>query len=326
MHILVIGGSSFLGRHLVRSALDRGHEITLFNRGLTNPDSFPEAEKIRGDRDGDLTGIRGRSWDATLDVCGYVPRQVSTLLETLGLGAGHYTFISTVSVYRETAPVGYSEDAELLEPSYDDVLTMAKYGPLKVGCELTARELAGDRLLIVRPGFIVGPFDPTHRFTYWVERCAAGGPILGPSADQPIQAIDGRDLAGFVIGLVESKVVDVFHATAPDPALVFSDFLTQIAEGVGQPPPDVYWSEASELLPLSAGEEDWTLMTAGLARARAAGLSWRPLGETARDTLTWVSDARSGGAYHQPDGVGMTPESERAFLAGRADPGAQPPQ
>jgi len=320
MHLLVIGGSSFLGRHLVRSALDRGHEVTLFNRGQTNPGLFPEAEEIRGDRDGDLAGLRDRGWDATVDVCGYVPRQVAALLDALGDLAGHYTFISTVSVYRESAPVRFGEDAELVAPSYDDTVTMANYGALKVACELAARERAGDRLLIVRPGYIVGPYDPTHRFTYWVERCAAGGPILGPSARQPIQVIDGRDLAEFVVGLVERKVVDVFHATAPDPALAFSEFLDQIARGVGRQAPDVRWSEANDLLPLSATEDEWSLMTADLERAREAGLSWRPLGMTAVDTLTWVSEARERGIYAGRAGVGMTPDQERDVLAG------QPPQ
>jgi 2'-hydroxyisoflavone reductase len=320
MRILVIGGSAFLGRHLVRAALDRGHEVTLFNRGQTNADLFPEAEKIRGDRDGDLAGLRDRGWDATLDVCGYVPRQVAALLDALGDNAGHYTFISTVSVYRESAPVHFGEDAELVAPSHDDTVTMANYGALKVGCELAARDRVGDRLLIVRPGYIVGPHDPTHRFTYWVERCAAGGAILGPSADQPIQVIDARDVADFVVGLVEREVVDVFHAAAPDPATVFSDFLHQIAQGIGRPPPDVRWSEANDLLPLSAAEEEWSLMTADLSRARAAGLSWRPLGVTALDTLTWVSDARERGIYAERAGVGMSPDQERDVLA------RQPPQ
>ena len=319
MRILVIGGAVFVGHHLVQSALDRGHEVTVFNRGQTDPDAFPAVEKIRGDRNGDLSGLKGRGWDATLDVCGYVPGQVSSLLNTLGQGAGHYTFISTVSVYRAGAPSGYGEDALLVAPSYDDVLTMEQYGSLKVGCELTARELIGDRLLIVRPGYVVGPRDPTHRFTYWVERCAAGGPMIGPSAEQPIQAIDGRDLAGFVIGLVEREVVGVFHATAPDPALAFTEFLGQIAEGTGTELPEVNWTEANDLLPLAEAADDWSLMTAGLGRARAAGLSWRPLCDTARDTLAWVSDARARGTYQQRAGVGMTPDQEREALARHVD-------
>ena len=319
MRILVIGGSVFLGRHFVQSALDRGHEVTLFNRGQSDPEAFPQADKIRGDRDGDLSGLLGRDWDATVDVCGYVPRQVSTLLKALGPRAGHYGFISTTSVYQAGAPTGFGEDAPLVEPSYDDVLTMEQYGALKVGCELAARELAGNRLLIVRPTYVIGPHDPTHRFTYWVERCAAGGAIVGPSAEQPIQAIDGRDLAQFLIGLVEREVVDVFHAAAPDPALSFAEFLGRVAAGTGGRAPEVHWTEANDLLPFAAAEEDWSLMTAGLGRARAAGLSWRPLEETARDTLAWVSEARERGTYRQRAGVGMTTDQERDALARHAE-------
>jgi 2'-hydroxyisoflavone reductase len=319
MRILVIGGSVFLGRHIVRSALEAGHEVTLFNRGQTDPDAFAEAEKIRGDRNGDLSGLEGREWDATIDVCAFVPRQVSALLRALGGGAGHYTFISTVSVYAETAPAGFVEEAELVAPSYEDTLTMESYGALKVGCELTAREAVGDRLLIVRPGYIVGPNDLTHRFTYWVERCAAGGLMLGPSAGQPLQVIDVRDLADFVVACAEHQVVGTYHTTAPYPAFSFATFLEQIAEGICAPAPEVRWHEANDLLPLSAAPDEWPLMTADPAKARAAGLSWRPLGETARDTLAWVSEARNRGTYQQSPDVGMTPDHESALLESLAD-------
>src|SRR3954447_9098700 len=145
MRILVIGGSSFVGRHIVQNALDRGHHVTLFNRGKTDPGAFPTAEHLTGDRNSDLSALDDRSWDATVDVCAYVPRQVRTLLEALGSRAGHYTFISTISVYGEVdVESGFDEAAPLLEASYDDELTMEKYGELKVGCEEVARELAGD--------------------------------------------------------------------------------------------------------------------------------------------------------------------------------------
>src|SRR3954451_5880078 len=159
MRILVIGGSSFVGRHIVQNALDRGHEVTLFNRGKTDPDAFPTAEHVTGDRNGDLSELAGRSWDATVDVCAYVPKQVRRLLESLGDRAGHFTFVSTISVYGEVdQESGFDESAPLLEPSYDDELTMELYGELKVGCENVAQELAGDRLLIIRPGYVIGPY------------------------------------------------------------------------------------------------------------------------------------------------------------------------
>jgi 2'-hydroxyisoflavone reductase len=314
MRILVIGGSSFLGRHIVQTALQREHDVTLFNRGQTNPGLFPETEHIEGDRNADLSGLSDRQWDATVDVCGYVPRQVETLLGELGARSGLYAFISTVSVYAPTAQPGFTEDADLLPASYADTLSMDLYGELKVGCELTARRLAGDRLLIVRPGYIVGPHDPSHRFTYWVERCAAGGPMLGPAAEQPIQVIDARDLSAFVVGAVERLLVGVFHTVAPYPALSFAEMLTEVAAGVGAAPPDVRWSENHDLLPLTDARDGWPLMEADPGRAVAEGMTWRPLADTARDTFAWVSDARREGTYKQREGVAMSPEEEQKIL------------
>src|SRR3954452_24269882 len=209
MRILVIGGSSFVGRGIVQAALDDGHDVTLFNRGKTDPGAFPNAEHLTGDRDSDLSALDGRSWDATVDVCAYVPRQVRTLLDALGAGAGHFTFISTISVYGDVGvDSGFGEDAPLLEPSFDDELTMEKYGELKAGCEQVAHELAGDRLLVVRPGYVIGPHDPTHRFTYWVERVAeARWPMAGPNAAQPLQGVDGRDLGAFTVSQIEKGAV-----------------------------------------------------------------------------------------------------------------------
>ncbi|MGO8874772.1 MAG: NAD-dependent epimerase/dehydratase family protein [Acidimicrobiales bacterium] len=316
MRILVIGGSSFVGRHITERALNEGHTVTLFNRGETNPGAFPGVEQILGDRNVDLSRLTGREWDATIDVCAYVPRQVRTVLAALGSGAGLYTFISTISVYPEDVPARFAETAAVVEPSYETEVSMELYGALKVGCELTAQQLVGDeRLCVVRPGYVVGPYDPTHRFTYWIERVAAGGRILGPSADQPLQVIDGRDLAAFVVGLVENDTADVFHATAPDPAIPFASVLDEIAGGLGLPAPEVQWGEASDLLPLSDPGESWGMLSADVAKGVSHGLAWRPLAETARDTLAWVRDARAAGTYRERPGV-LTPEQERQILAG----------
>ncbi len=315
MRILVIGGSSFVGRHFVQSALDRGHDVTLFNRGQTDPGAFPAAEHLVGDRNSDLSALDGRSWDATVDVCAYVPKQVRLLLESLGDRAGHYTFISTISVYGQVdVDSGFDETAPLLEPAWDDELTMEKYGELKVGCELTARELAGDRLLVVRPGFVIGPHDPTHRFTYWVERVARGGPIAGPDADQPLQAVDGRDLGAFVAAQVEQGTVDDFHVTAPEPAPTFATWLMTIADALATEPPDIRWIGARDELPLTVPADWWPKMRAGLTKARNAGFAWRPLVDTIRDTHEWVSKARADGAYAPHPGVGPTAEQEVALL------------
>jgi 2'-hydroxyisoflavone reductase len=318
MRILVIGGSSFVGRHIVQAALDRGHDVTLFNRGKTDPGAFPDAEHLTGDRDNDLSALDGKTWDATIDVCAYVPRQVRTLLEFLGERGGHYAFISTISVYCDVGvEEGFDEQgAPLLEACWDDELTMEKYGERKVACEQVARELAGDRLLVIRPGYVIGPHDPTHRFTYWVERVAEGrSPMAGPDANQPLQGVDGRDLAAFTVSQVEQRTVDTFHVTAPDPAPTFAQILDTIAEGVGSPLPEVRWIGARDELPLTAPPDGWPTMRAGLGHARSAGFTWRPMAETVRDTLDWVRAARAEGSYRPRPGVGVSAEQEAELLA-----------
>jgi len=317
MRILVIGGSSFVGRAIVQEAIDRGHEVTLFNRGKTDPGAFPTAEHLTGDRNGDLAALRGREWDATVDVCAYVPAQVRSLLDALGAGAGHYTFISTISVYDyQKAGAGFGEDGPLLEPAWDEQMTPEKYGNLKVACEQLAHEIAGDRLLVVRPGFVLGPHDPTHRFTYWVERVAEGrAPIAGPNADQPLQGVDARDLGAFTMSQIDKQVVDVFHVTSPDPPLPFETALQQIASGVGAQLPEVRWIGPKAELPLTVPPSHYAILQAGLAKARQAGLSERPMADTARDTLEWVQGERAAARYPEHLGVGPTPEKEQELLA-----------
>ena len=317
MRILVIGGSSFVGRHFVQAALDRGHDITLFNRGVTDAGAFPDAEHITGDRNGDLAPLVGRSWDATVDVCAYVPNQVRHLLTALGDRAGHYTFISTISVYDPSqAKDGFDEDGPLLEPAWDEVLAMEKYGALKVGCELAAQELAGDRLLVIRPGFVIGPHDPTHRFTYWVERVAEGrSPMAGPDAAQPLQGVDGRDLGAFTAAQVEARSVDTFHVTAPEPAPTFAEWLQTIATALGGPLPEVTWVGAKDSLPLSVPPDYYPVMRAGLTKARNAGFTWRTAADTVRDTYDWVSKARADSKYNPRPNVGPTPEQEAELLS-----------
>jgi 2'-hydroxyisoflavone reductase len=319
MRILVIGGSSFVGRGIVSAALEHGHSVTLFNRGKTDPGAFPQAEHLVGDRNSDLSALEAREWDATVDVCGYVPAQVRSLLSALGDRAGHVTFISTISVYgRGVADSGFGEDAPLVEPCWDDELTMDKYGELKVACEQVAQELAGDRLLVIRPGYVLGPHDPTHRFTYWVERVADGrSPLAGPDADQPLQGVDARDLGAFTVSQIEARTVDAFHVTAPEPAPTFAEVLQTIASAVNQPLPEVRWVGANEMLPLTAPPDWWPKMRASLAKARAAGFTWRPLADTARDTYEWVTAERSAGRYAPRPGVGPTPEQEQELLSAK---------
>ena len=182
MNLLILGGTVFLGRHLVEAALARGHAVTLFNRGQHNPDLFPEVERLRGDRDGDLQALEGRRWDAVVDTCGYVPRVVRASAEMLAPNVDHYTFISSISVYADTSKPGIDEQAPvgtLDDPTTEEV-TGESYGPLKALCEQAAEAAMPGRVLNIRPGLIVGPHDPTDRFTYWVRRVAEGGEVLAP--------------------------------------------------------------------------------------------------------------------------------------------------
>ena len=222
-----------------------------------------------------------------------------------------------VAVYGQVdVESGFDETAPLLEPSYDDELTMDKYGELKVACEQVAAELAGDRLLIIRPGYVLGPHDPTHRFTYWVERVAQGdAPMAGPDAEQPLQGVDARDLGAFTVSQIEAKAVDAFHVTAPEPAPTFAEVLETIATAIDRPLPEVRWVGAKEQLPLTAPADWWPKMRASLAKARAAGFTYRPLADTARDTYEWVTAERAAGRYQPRPGVGPTPEQEQELLS-----------
>src|SRR5439155_10887292 len=159
---------------------------------------------------------------------------------------------------------GFDEDAPLLEPAWDDELSIEKYGELKVGCEQVAAKMAGDRLLVIRPGYVIGPHDPTHRFTYWVERVAEGrSPMAGPDAAQPLQGVDGRDLGAFTAAQVEAGSVVTLHVTAPEPAPTFAQRLADIAAAVGGPLPEVKWVGAKDVLPLSVPPDYYPVMRAG---------------------------------------------------------------
>ncbi|MEW6402172.1 MAG: NAD-dependent epimerase/dehydratase family protein, partial [Chloroflexota bacterium] len=206
MKILIIGGTRFLGRHLVNSARARGHEVTLFNRGQTNPDLFRRVEKIWGDREKDLDQLKGRNWDAVIDTCGYVPRVVRMSAEALKESVENYVFISSLSIYPDFRKRGLNETdpvAKLQDESVEEV-TGETYGPLKALCERVVQDVFGIDSLVIRPGLIVGPHDPTDRFTYWPVRVARGGDVLAPDGpDAFTQFIDARDLADFIVELLQ---------------------------------------------------------------------------------------------------------------------------
>ena len=199
MDLLVLGGTRFLGRHLVEEALGRGHRVTLFNRGESNPGLFPDVEELRGERLGDLSPLRGRTWDDAVDTSGYLPREVRHSAGLLADSVGHYTFVSSISVYEDFARTGIDENAPVLEPPDPEPVELdwELYGGLKVGCERAVEAAMPRRTLVVRPGMIVGPHDYTDRFPYWRRRVAEGGEVLASGdPERQVQLIDARDLAG----------------------------------------------------------------------------------------------------------------------------------
>lgn len=326
MKLLVLGGTVFVGRHLVAQALARGHEVTLFHRGRRGAELFPEARRILGDRDGDLATLAAGRWDAVVDTCGYVPRVVRRSAETLSGRAEFYLFVSTISVYRQLTYPGLRETAPLAElPRETETVDGETYGPLKALCEGAVREVFAERAAIVRPGLIVGPHDPTDRFTWWPWRIAAGGDRFGPlreilapaPRDRPVQFIDARDLTAWMLDLVEQCHDGVFHATGPERVMT----LEQMIERCGGVASRTTWVSEEFLLaqgvapwsdiPLWAPPDSPGLLQVDCAKALAAGLRLRNVADTARDTLAW----RAGeGERERPFAAGLTRERETELL------------
>lgn len=295
LKLLIIGGTRFLGRHLVESVLASGHELTLFNRGRNNPDLFPDVEKLRGDRGGDLSALRGRNWDAVIDTCGYVPRLVRASAQVLADTTGHYTFISSISVYADFNKPGMDENAPLgtLQDESVEEITDMTYGPLKALCEKAAEEAMPGRVLAVRPGYIVGPHDPTDRFTYWPRRVAQGDEMVAPGRpDSPVQFIDVRDLAEWIVRMVENKQVGVYNATGPDYTLTMQQLLETCKSVSGSNARFIWVSEEflaehKVELPIWVPDSEIGGATINCEKAIAAGLKFRPLANTIQATLSW---------------------------------------
>jgi 2'-hydroxyisoflavone reductase len=316
MRLLVIGGTRFVGRHVVEAALAAGHDVTLVHRSATT--LFPSARHVLADRNDDLSALAAGEWDATVDVCAYLPAQVRSLAGTLGERGGHHVLVSSVSVYADLPGPGGDEDSALLPAAGDDVddVTDTTYGPLKVACERAATATYGDRLAIVRPTYVVGPNDHTGRYPWWVRRMARGGQVLAPGApDDPAQVVDVRDLADFQLGLATGQVAGVFNAVRPTQP--WSELLGATA-AVAPAGTTLTWVDAAWLteqgvtgadLPLwSEGVVDWASAMSP-ARAEVAGLRHRPLSECVRDTAAWATDDRL------VDGVGLTTAREAQLLA-----------
>src|SRR6267142_4811563 len=313
MRILVLGGTQFLGRHVVDAALERGHELTLFNRGQTRPELFAGVEKLRGDRDGDLGALSGRDFEAVVDTSGYVPRIVAQTIDALG-DIGHYTFVSSISVYADlsTPPVESSPLAELKEPTED---WREAYGELKALCERAVLERFPDAF-VARPGLIVGPWDPTGRFTYWPTRLAAGGRVLAPlPRDADTQVIDVRDLAGWTVRAAENRLGGTYNAVDRPTT---REAMIETCRSVAGTDAEIVWVDPDFLheqaveewmeLPLWLYDESYRgMLSVDPSAAFAAGLETRPLAATARDTLEW---ARSGQAPAEPP-AGLDREKEQ---------------
>jgi len=324
VRVLVLGGTLFLGRHVVEAALDRGDEVTIFNRGRTSADLFPEVEHLRGDRDaGDLDALRGREWDAIVDTSARVPRWVRDTARLAAETGAHYTFVSSISVYRDLSTAGVREDAPVhtLEDETDEHIPDAEtYGALKALCERALEDELPGRGLSVRAGLIVGPHDNTGRFTYWVHRIARGGTVLAPEPrDQPVQFVHARDLADWMLASAERRLTGVFNATGPETPLTLGELLDACRDLSDE---DVSFRWLGERFLVERGVEHWTdlplwlapgvkkeiagLMSVDVSRALAEGLRFRPLEQTLRDTLTQAEPTAA---------AGLTPEREQELLA-----------
>jgi len=299
MRLLVLGGTVFLGRAVAEAALAGGHHVTLFHRGVTNAGLFPEAEHRRGDRDGGLAALDHGTWDAVLDTSGYVPRVVGDSARLLADRASTYVFVSSISAYADIAEPGATEDHPLrvLADLAVEQVGGETYGGLKAACEQAVRSALGERATIVRPGLIVGPFDPTDRFPYWPRRFARGGEVLAPGTpDAHVQVIDARDLAAWMLHLAQAGIHGTFNAVGPAGPMTMAGMLEACRAAAGTDATltwvedeflvarDVQpWSELPMWLPAQHGAH----ARVSNARALAAGLAFRPTVETARDTLAW---------------------------------------
>ncbi len=300
MRLLILGGTVFLGRHLVEAALERGHEVTLFNRGQRHPELFPEVEKLHGDRDGNLEALKGRRWDAVIDPSGYVPRIVTDSARLLANAVDHYTFISSISVFDSPVAARIDESGPVATMEDETSEEIGKYyGALKALCEQAAeREMPG-RVLNIRPGLIIGPHDPSDRFTYWPVRIAQGGEVLAPGAkDAPVQMIHARDLAEWTIKMVEQGKTGIYNGTGPDEAYTMEQVLETCREALGS---DATFTWVDDPFLVDQKIQPWMgpnslplwipggdgLMNVSVKKAVTDGLTLRPLAQTVRETLEW---------------------------------------
>ncbi len=306
--LLLIGGTQFVGRHLVDAAIAAGWRVTLFNRGRTRADLPAGVAHCKGDRKGDLSPLSappfaGRRWDAVIDCCGYLPRDVATMADALAGRVGRYVFISSVSVYADfTQPNNEGSALGCIDDADTDVVDGRTYGPLKALCEAALTQRFGADALLIRPGLVVGPFDPTQRFTWWPARLAQavdGEPLLVPDGGRdPVQFVDARDLAAFVLRAIGQGERGPFNVASPAGQWRLADVIDACTQAAGVSPPRVAighddlvaagvkpWNDIPLWLP---PEGDHTSFArTDTAAAHAAGLTIRPLSATVQDTLAW---------------------------------------
>jgi 2'-hydroxyisoflavone reductase len=323
MDILVLGGSQFVGRHLVDVALKAKHNVTIFNRGKSNPGLFPDAEELHGDRDGNLTALEGRSWDLVYDINGYAPRVVRQSAELLKDAVDHYIYVSTVSVYADFSQT--TEDGPTLpleDPDNEEV--MKNYGALKAACERVIEEIYGERSLIVRPGFVVGPYDNVGRLPYLLRRYDQPGERLAGRADQPVQIIHAHDLGKWMLKASKDGVSGIYNLTGQP--IPMDDLLESIILATGREIKITYTSDAflqeHEVQPVDGliywvPEAYYPLMQVPIRRALETGLELTPISESVSETLEWVRDQ----GLHPEDiperwqAIRLSPEREAELLA-----------
>jgi len=326
LRVLIFGGTGFIGPHFVETLRAHGHKLTLFNRGKRNPTLFPDVETLLGDRNGQVDAIKGRDWDVVIDDSGYTPKQVRLTTDILKGHVQHYIFVSSISAYADLTPPGIDEDyklATLKDPTVEEI-TDGTYGGLKALCEKTVEQAFGKNSAVVRPTYIVGPGDPTDRFTYWPVRASKGGDMLAPgSASDPVQFIDVRDLAEFMRVCVEERVSGSYNACNPPGAVTMGDVL-ETAKRISGANTKFVWAPTAFLEKNKALEglevPIWAppvgeLAGAGLissARAVAKGLRFRTLDTTVRDTLAW--HAKRPVDQQQKLRAGFSPEREAQLL------------
>src|SRR5438477_3869106 len=323
LRILILGGTGFLGPHFVENARTRGHTLTLFNRGKTHPELFPEVEKLRGDRNGQLDALKGRKWDAVIDTSGYVPRIVKMSAELLAPAVKQYVFISSISVFPDDVKPGADESTPvqaLTEPGSEEV--RKHYGALKALCEEAAEAAMPGRTTNVRPGLIVGPGDPTDRYTYWPVRMDRPGEALAPgTGEDPVQYVDVRDLAAWIVQTIERGSVGVFNATGPEKPLSMSAMLASCRKAARQPA-TLVWVPEKFLAEQKVSPWDdmpvWTGAEGGLSqidctKAIHDGLRFRSADATARDTLAWWKELPED--RRKKPRAGLSAEREQAVLA-----------